>query len=370
MKTHYYFKTLIIIFCSLFSRQLGAQSPGKITVTAYFFGGPEKVDSIPANKLTHIVFSFCHLKGNVLQVDNERGATAIAKLVELKKINSSLKVLLSLGGWGGCETCADVFSTEKGRKDFAQSVLQLNQFLKTDGIDIDWEYPVVEGYPGHKFGPSDKQNFTALIHQLRTTLGGKYEISFAAGGFQKFLEDAVDWKAVIGEVDRVNLMTYDLVNGNSSMTGHHTALYSNPDQRESTDNAVQYLLKLGVPANKLVIGAAFYGRMWENVSPTRDGLYQSGKFKKGMNFNTFKTEISSTNGWKMMWDDVTKAPYAYNADKKLFFTYDDRKSMDLKTKYAIDHKLNGIMFWEITNDTVSGGLLDAINTVASTYKKK
>ena len=303
-------------------------------------------------------------------MDNEKDAVTITKLVELKKINPSLKVLLSLGGWGGCETCADVFSTDKGRKDFAQSVLQLNQFFKTDGIDIDWEYPVVEGYPGHKYGPNDKQNFTDLIHQLRATLGSKYEISFAAGGFQKFLDEAVDWKAVMGDVDRINLMTYDLINGYSTFTGHHTALYSNADQKESTDNAVQYLIKLGVPSNKLVIGAAFYGRMWENVAPVRNGLYQSGKFKMGMNYEKFNTTLTAANGWKTFWDDVTKAPYAYNAEKKLFFTYDDRKSMDLKTKYAIDHKLNGVMFWEITNDSFSGGLLDAIDQAARTYKRK
>lgn len=144
-----------------------AQSPSTITVTGYFFGKAADVDSIAADKLTHIIFSFCHLSGNVLKVDNADDASTITALVGLKKKNPSLKVLLSLGGWGGCATCSDVFSTAKGRKDFAASVLQLNQFFKTDGIDIDWEYPVVEGFPGHKFSPADKQNFTDLIdHRL------------------------------------------------------------------------------------------------------------------------------------------------------------------------------------------------------------
>jgi len=347
-----------------------AQVPNKFTVTAYFFGGPQQVDSVAVEKLTHIIFSFCHLKGNVLQVDNSKDAATVANLVALKKRNPYLKVLLSLGGWGGCETCSDVFSTDKGRKDFSQSVLQLNQFFKTDGIDIDWEYPVVEGFPGHHFGPSDKANFTALIHELRKTLGSTYEISFAAGGFQKFLDEAVDWKAVVGDVDRINLMTYDLVNGNSIITGHHTPLFSTADQKESTDNAVKYLIKVGVPANKLVIGAGFYGRMWENVSAERNGLYQSGKFKRGVNFNRFATELSAANGWKSYWDDIAKAPYSYNASQKLFITYDDRRSMELKTKYVGDKKLNGIMFWEITNDTFSNGLLDSIDKVKRTYRPK
>jgi hypothetical protein len=33
-----------------------------------------------------------------------------------------------------------------------------------------------------------------------------------------------------------------------------------------------------------------------------------------------------------------------------------------------DHHLNGIMFWEITNDAYAGGLLDAIDGVKKNYK--
>jgi len=359
----------LIVFVFIASLSL-AQSPNKFTVTAYYFGSPERVDSIAPEKLTHIIFSFCHLKGNTLQVVNSRDAATITNLVALKKRNPSLKVLLSLGGWGGCETCSDVFSTEKGRKEFSQSVLQLNKFFKSDGIDLDWEYPVVEGYPGHMFTPADKQNFTALIKELRKTLGSEYEISFAAGGFQKFLEQAVEWKDVVSDVDRINLMTYDLINGYSTTTGHHTALYNTPDQKESTDNAVKYLIKIGVPANKIVIGAAFYGRMWENVPSARNGLYQSGKFKMGINYNRFKKDLTVEKGFVAYWDDVAKAPYAYNAGQSLFVTYDDKRSMELKTKYVADQKLNGIMFWELTNDVYSDGLLDTIHAVKTTYKTK
>jgi chitinase len=346
-----------------------AQKTNNFTVTAYFFGGPEKVDSVAADKLTHIIFSFCHLTGNKLTVDNDKDAATIKKLVGLKKRNPSLKVLLSLGGWGGCKTCSDVFSSAEGRKEFSASVLQLSQAYKTDGIDLDWEYPAVEGYPEHPFKPEDKKNFTLLVKELRKTLGAKYEISFAAGGFQQFLDEAVEWKEVMAIVDRVNLMTYDLVNGNSTVTGHHTGLYSSAEQHESTNNAVQYLIKLGIPANKLVIGTAFYGRMWENVSNTNNGLYQAGKFKRGVDYRDFSREVSASRGFVLHWDEIAKAPYAYNPTDKLFITYDDKRSMELKTKYVIDHRLNGIMFWEVTADTYENGLLHTIDQVKKQYKR-
>ena len=345
-----------------------AQPVSNFTVTGYYFGGPETVDSLAAEKLTHIIFSFCHLTGNKLTVDNIRDGEAIKKLIGLKKRNKSLKVLLSLGGWGGCKTCSDVFSSPDARKEFSQSVLDLSKHYGTNGIDLDWEYPAVEGYPDHAYKPEDKQNFTALVRELRKTLGRNYEISFAAGGFQKFLDEAVEWKEVMKDVDRVNLMTYDLVNGNSTVTGHHTALYSSPEQHESTDNAVKYLINMGIPANKLVIGAAFYGRMWENVAATRNGLYQSGKFKRGVNYKNFNTELTPSKGFVSYWDDVTKAPYSYNSQEKLFITYDDKRSMELKTKYVVDHHLNGIMFWELTNDSYEDGLLNTIDQMKKKYK--
>src|SRR5690606_37897096 len=202
-----------------------------------------------------------------------------------------------------------------------------------------------------------------LVKTLRDAFGKKYELSFAAGGFTEFLEESIEWKTVMQYVDRVNIMSYDLINGYSTQTGHHTALYSRPEQKESTHNAVQYLLQLGIPSNKLVIGGAFYGRMWEQVSSTNNGLYQSGKFKGSIDFKHFTTDLSAEKGFTYLWDDVAKAPYLYNPEQQLFVTYDDKKSIQLKTQYVVDHQLNGIMFWELSLDAYQDGLLDVIHNV-------
>lgn len=329
-------------------------------IIAYYSAGPEQVAQIPAEKLTHIIFSFCHLNGNKLTIDNARDSLTLTSLVKLKSRNPKLKVILSLGGWGGCASCSDVFNTEAGRNEFASSTLALFKSFKVDGIDLDWEYPTIEGHPGHTYRAEDKKNFTELTKQLRKTVGEKYELSFAAGGFQKFLDESVEWKEVMAIMDRVNIMSYDLVNGYSTVTGHHTPLYSNQQTTESTDKAVQYLIKLGIPRNKLVIGAAFYARVWEDVPDTNNGLYQSGKFKGAVDYKNFNEKLSTTNGYTFYWDDETKAPYAYNSSQKLFATFDDIKSVKAKTQYVIDQQLDGIMFWELSLDKPTDGLLDAI----------
>jgi len=346
----------------------GFSQQNQISVIAYYAGGPDEVDSFSVEKLTHIIFSFSHLKGNQLYISGSRDKETIRKLVNLKRRNPELKVILSLGGWGGCATCSDVFSSAKDREAFAQSVKRLSQYYHTDGIDLDWEYPAISGFPSHKYQPEDKENFTSLIKQLRETLGKKYEISFAAGGFKKYIDSSVEWNKVMPEVDRVNVMTYDLIGGYDTVTGHHTALYSTSQQERSVDQAITQLINAGVPKNKIVIGAAFYARVWENVADSNYGLYQRGKFKKGINYRNFNKEFSEQNGYTSYWDEVAKAPYSYNASQQLFATYDDKKSIELKTQYVIDKGLNGIMFWELSLDTFHNGLLGVIDDVKKNYK--
>jgi chitinase len=355
----------------LFSNEILAQAKPDFSVIAYYAGKRlTEIDSIPAEKLTHIIFSFCHLSGAQLHVSNAVDSAVIQKLVGLKQRNQQIKVLLSLGGWGGCATCSDIFSTKRNRKLFAASVKELTDFFQTDGIDLDWEYPAITGFPGHKYQSADKHNFTQLLRQLRKSLGKDHVISFAAGGFNQYINEAVEWKKVMKKVDMVNLMTYDLVGGYSVTTGHHTALYSSPQQPESIDNAVQKLLQLQLPRQKLIIGAAFYGRVWEAVPDTNSGLYQPGRFKTGVDFKNVASQYSVDSGFTYHWDETVMAPYLYNSAQSLFVTYDDKRSIELKLKYAMGKGLGGIMFWELSNDQHEDGLLDVINKVKSSYRKQ
>jgi chitinase len=356
----------LLVLISLISLHTIAQETSRkknIAVIAYYAGRTTMIDSFEVEKLTHLIFCFCHLKGNNLSVGNARDSATIQKMVALKSRNPQLKIILSLGGWGGCQTCSPVFATKKGRKEFARSVRDLNNYFGTDGIDLDWEYPAIEGFPGHAYGPGDKPAFTQLVKQLRRKLGKTNEISFAAGGFTKFIDSAVEWKKVMKKVDRVNLMSYDLVSGFSPVSGHHTPLYSTPKQKESADNAVQMMLAAGVPAGKIVIGAAFYGRLFEVTDTINKGLYLPGKFAHGFSFSRISDSLSTANGFVQYWDSIAQAPYAFNVQRKLLATYDDTLSVQLKTKYVMKNNLNGIMFWQLADDKFSGGLLNAIDKI-------
>ncbi|MDR7371407.1 glycoside hydrolase family 18 protein [Flavobacterium aquidurense] len=350
---------VLLLLCS-FTTNIFAQKNKKLDIIAYYTGDDKLINEYEVNKLNQIIFSFCHLKDGKLSVDSPKDSTTIKHLVSLKASNPQLKIILSLGGWGGCEPCSAAFSTAEGRLAFAKSVKEVSDYFKVDGLDLDWEYPAIEGLPGHLFQPSDKPHFTELIKILRSTLGKNYELSFAAGGFQKYLDQSVDWKAVMPLVNRVNIMSYDLVNGYSKVTGHHTPLYSTNKEEESVDKAVTYFLKLGIPAEKLVIGAAFYTRTWKNVANINNGLYQAGEHIEGTPFKNFSTVLTEANGWKYFWDKKAKAPYWYNEKEKTFATADDLASIKEKTEYVKSKKLGGIMFWELVLDSPKDGMVNEI----------
>jgi len=353
---------LSILILLLFSQNSYSQaSPKPMSVIAYYAGNGQDIKHFRTDQLTHIIYSFLHLKGNRLTIDNANDSLTILQLVELKKQNPGLKIILSLGGWGGCQTCSEVFNTQKGREEFAKSVLYLFKTFNTDGIDLDWEYPALESIPGHQFIPEDRDNFTLLLQTLRKTVGPKYELSFAAGGFSDFLQKSVDWQKVMPLVNYVNMMTYDLVNGNSKRTGHLTSLYSTKEQIESTDHAVRFLDSIGVPMHKVVIGFTFYARLFNQVEPDNNGLYQKGNFFGYLNFKDFDHKIDSVNGYTHYWDSIAKAPYAYNKTTKTFATYDNEQSIRFKMQYAKDKKLGGVMFWELRGDKKTNGLLEIIN---------
>ncbi len=345
------------------SQALAAPKPG-LAIIAYYAGDARGFQRYPTQQLTHIIYSFLHLQGTAFAFDKPQDEATVAALVALKAQHPQLKVLLSLGGWSGCATCSQVFATEQGRTAFAASVKQVLVATHTDGIDLDWEYPAIAGPPGQRFTPEDRQNFTRLVQALRTTLGSTYEISFAAGGFREYLRNSVDWAAVMPLVDRVNLMSYDLVNGYSTTTGHHTPLYSTPQQRASVDDGVHFLDSIGVAPGKIVIGAAFYARVFRGVVATNQGLQQAGKFAKTFDYKQFADSLSPAQGFATYWDTVAQAPYAYNARRQEFASFDDAHSIQLKTRYARAKHLGGIMFWELTGDQPQHGLLESLYRAA------
>jgi chitinase len=127
----------------------------------------------------------------------------------------------------------------------------------------------------------------------------------------------------------------------------------------STDAAVNLFIGQGVPANKLVIGMAFYGKYWNDVRNGNNGFnLPAGGGGGDFAYSDLVANYINKNGYTRYWDDTAKAPYLFNGST--FITYDDPASISAKTGYIKSKGLAGGMFWEYSPDN-TGALLDSLH---------
>ncbi len=335
---------------------------------AYYAGSREMpVSQINAQQLTHLNYAFANIKdGKVIEGNPTIDTKKLGELAELRSDHPHLKLLISVGGWSWSDHFSDAALTEESRKIFAYSAVAFLVRHKLDGIDLDWEYPGQAG-EGNTYRKEDKPNFTLLLKEVRHQLdslteksGQTYLLTIATAANQRYL-DHTQMNYAHQYLDYVNIMTYDFFGGWSDHTGHHTALSKWTNTAANyTQQAVDQHLAAGVPANKIVIGAAFYGRGWTQVE--YDERKHLNKPYKGQAFALSYDSLKqlSQHGYKRIWDEQAQAPYLWNDHSKTLITYDDQQSLMEKCHYIKSKGLAGVMFWEYTQDR-QGVLLNTLN---------
>lgn len=205
-------------------------------------------------------------------------------------------------------------------------------------------------------------------------------------------------------VDRFYTMTYDYGGSWLSKTSHQAPLYNSgnvndPDNDMSASAFINKLVdELGVPAGKVMMGVPFYGRGWGEVAagPNGNGLYQASgqgssllqgswddtpgensaafdfgdlKDGKARNLHQYIKDGVGTgnNGFIEYWDDVCKVPYLYNASTRDFISYDNKRSIEEKTKFAMSKGLAGVFTWEFSQDDRALTLVSAMADNAKLY---
>jgi chitinase len=350
--------------------------PEQPQVIAYVFPQETllKPGDVDVEKLTRINYAFANIHDGKIVEGFPNDAANFATLNAMRKLNPSLKILVSVGGWLWSGGFSDAVLTEQSRKVFIDSAVVFIEKYDLDGLDIDWEYPAMQGATNH-FRPEDTKNYTTVLRELRERFNQEEKklhrplyLSIATGGEQSFLAHT-EMSKVQKYVDTVNLMAYDYHEPDDSpTTGANAPLYTNPNDPKpvSANASVLAYEAAGVPASKIVLGVPFYGHVWGDVPDANHGLFEPGKPVKGVFARygnivaTMINPMTPDNGYVRYWDPASKVPYLYNAEKRIFISYDDPESMSLKAQYAVDHKLAGIMFWEYSGDP-TGMLLDTID---------
>lgn len=360
---------------------LSMQARATPQVVAYYDGGMP-VSQIPAAQITDLIYAFGEPNdAGVCTPPTTAQSGTFAALRQLRNEHPGLRLMVSIGGWDAAPQYSDIALTGRSRAAFTASCIEtflLGQGF--DGIDIDWEFPVHGGM--NRSRPADRADASALVQEFRRqldALGSRshrhYFLTVAtpAGTWQQggaySVSDSYDLGALARSVDWLNVMTYDMNNIFSPVSGFNTPLAADPRDREpaaqrSRDNltsAVRYYESQGVPAAKIMLGVAFYGRGFTGVAPQDAGLYS--KYTGGYDetpWRTIRAQFLTSPDWVRHWSATAQAPWLYNASRHIFFTYDDPLSLGIKADFARRERLRGVMIWVLGEDDPGNSLLNAI----------
>ena len=338
---------------------------------------PEDVD---AKLCSHVIFAFAKINDdyelhefewNDLSTDWAPGM--YKRVMELKKVNKELKVLLAVGGWNhGSMLFSNMVSDTKRRRNFVQQTIRFLKHNNFDGLDLDWEYPANRDTEDR---PDDKIYFTILCKELSADFKREgFLLTAAVAAGSKYIDTSYELHEIHKYLDFINLMAYDFRGGWDNTTGHNAPLYVHEFDKDRTLN-VHWAVKkwlTQVPAEKLVLGMSAYGRSFElkpgfESCPLTDtpvkGYGIQGVYSRENGFLTYYEicEKIQKDKWKYVWSEQQKVPYAFTNE---LFTppgkgiewvgFDDVKSIEYKTKYVKENELGGAMLWSLDMDDFTG----------------
>jgi len=347
--------------------------------------------SIPYSKLTHINYAFAVLSQNYTPTFQTQ--STLQQVVQLAHSNH-VKVLLSIGGWTGSQYFSAMCASATNRHTFITATLALVKQFNLDGVDIDWEYPGKAGDTCNVFTPNDSANYKTLLQELRSAFGPNLEITAAASITPWVGTDGQpmsDVSAYASLLDRVSIMAYDINGIWSKKTGPNAPLAGS----QSVQSAIKAWTAAKFPASRLVLGLPLYGRA---VTTTDSNMSQyGGSPAEGVPISStcpqgdqddapwadvcaggpavmsgvwqwrllrqqgvLTSPTTAGQGWTRGVDSQSSTPWLYNANTKMFISYDDPSSIALKASAAKCNGLNGLMSWDLHQD--NGELMDAAHS--------
>ena len=235
-------------------------------------------------------------KDGSLSFENPRvfQGKGVIKSVRAKVKGTKVKIRLgaSSGEWKA------MVADEAARTTFAKNIKTVLEKNKLDGIDLDFEWAENE---------KEYKDYSLAILKMREVLGDKYLFSVSLHPVcYKISKEAIE------AVDFISLQCY----------GPSPVRF--PIEKYCSD--IQMVLEYGIPKEKLVAGVPFYG-------VTKD--------------NSKKTEAYFNFVQNGLVTSPAQNEVIYQGDT---YVFDGQDNIRIKTRYAKEQKLKGMMSWDLATD--------------------
>lgn len=356
------------------------------------YGNNYYITSIPAERLTHLIYGFANISGtgevmhgdayaDILNTypgddpakDTVRGNFHQMQL--LKKRYPGLKIILSVGGWAWSKKFSDTVLTAQSRDRFIKSLVRYIQTYQFDGVEIDWEYPMRGGAPDNVHRSEDGENFILLVTELRKQLNRleeeekqDYWLS-AVLSVEPIIYKGMDLVRLAEPVDYLSLMSINFSGSWNKRTAHQSPLHSSDGEKSRKSHGIaeyiQQLIQLGVPPEKLLFAISPRAASWGGVSNKNNGLSQQSKTVPHGAYDTQNNPPSGTYGYthvlnmikdpayQLHWDNQSKASYLYNPDRYdgHFVSFESERSLKSKLNFVEAEQLGGVILRFMETDS-------------------
>ncbi|KHO01344.1 chitinase [Metarhizium album ARSEF 1941] len=345
------------------------------------------ISNMDLSNYTHINVAFAiPEKNGSLSFEGD----AFMDKVVTKLQGAGSKVLVSVGGWAGSAHFSTIVKDAALSEAFTTSILHMMKKYKLDGIDIDWEFP---GLQGSACNAVDKENDATNFLKFLTSLRAKIDAAFGKGKLITLALRVQPFEGPGGKdvsgfakvVDFANIMQYDLNGAWGETTGPLAPLNfeTGKGTQLSFATGADDWIKAGWPAKQLTGGAAFYGfsvtAQKDMVAATPKNQYQpfakerckgdqedemlrepcSNATKAWTGIWAYKnirtqgllsSPTTASSPWVRTFDNKTMTPWLFNPENKTFISYEDPVSLAAKARFAKSKGLGGMMVWSVERD--------------------
>ncbi|CAE6478866.1 unnamed protein product [Rhizoctonia solani] len=279
------------------------------------------------------------------------------------------------------------------------------QKFNLDGVDIDWEYPGVQGAGNNQVSPQDSAHFLTFLQLLRSQLPKSARLTAAtqvtpfAGPDGRPLKDVSAFAKVL---DWILIMNYDIW-GASPTPGPNAPLrdgcHNSTQPDASASASVAAWMAAGFPSSQITLGLPSYGYVQTSTAKALiqrrripgklrvrqdedDEVQAAGagtvrvkgegeggdsgqvQFKQLIKAGALKINSNGNyvgaGGFSRLWDVCSSTPYLVSQNAKQVVAYDDPQSLGMKAAFARGAGLLGVNMFDVHGDTENWTLTDAI----------
>ncbi|KAF6212525.1 hypothetical protein GE061_013048 [Apolygus lucorum] len=312
---------------------------------------------------THILYAFATVdqqSSKIMPLDDEYDLVkgGYRSIVGLKRVNSNLKVLISVGG-----RLSKMTSNAANRRTFIISAVKFLSENGFDGLDIHWEYPGAPDLGGRQ---NDKDNLSKLIEELSGVMDSRRWLLTASVSPSRFrLDDGYDVPRIAPYLHFILLKSFDFHQERDEAANHPSPLIMSQEEDPlslyyNVDYAVKFWLRQGVLRSQLIVGIPFFGRSytlqdsrrWTPGSPVKSPGAEA-RYTQQPGFMAYYEVCArlKTKTWSKH-REASGSAYMVNGDQWVGF--EDTQSIQMKMDYLARERLGGVMVWSLDLDDFKG----------------